>query len=173
MDKFEGVTQSQNFDKEDQFSILNLFSVATEKVLKQMTGIDAEINNFQRRHISCLSKDVIVEINVSGRWVGSCIFVLDSNTAFKLTSKMMGNMSVDDLEAEDMSSAISEFANISVGHALIELERQGIVAEMSPPIIKHNTDEQCQIVNCGEFSFCSFSTDVGEIEVGSFLVEGD
>lgn len=77
-------------------------------------------------------KDIAVIVGITGQLKGQVVISFNQETALGIASKMMGGMSVTELD--DMAkSAVSEIGNMVLGTSSTELAELDIVTDITPP----------------------------------------
>lgn len=92
-----------------------------------------EIAEIQEPQVNNNAKDICISINFDGSFSGQYIFSLNKHMAGQIAGNMMGGLAADELDEEDIISAVTELCNIAAGNASILLEKENIHINIEPP----------------------------------------
>mgnify|MGYP003592690868 CR=1 FL=1 len=82
---------------------------------------------------------LVISVGITGQLRGQAIFVFSKNVACNLASRMMMGMPVTELN--DMTkSALAELANMTMGNAMTNYSTQGILLDITPPMVYAGRD---------------------------------
>ncbi len=152
---------------------LDAFISSIEPVLHQMAQVPGSKKK-ETIHVNWSpSFDVAVHIGISGDIKGNFIICFKNRVSYKLSAAMMGGVPTRDLEKEDVASAVSEFANIAAGIAMVKLEKEGISSYISTPNIFFGKGSSITIPKMEETMVVTFTSAVGEFELNIFITENE
>lgn len=118
---------------------INPFVQSATSIIEQVARIQVERGDLALRPKMFPSPDVSVILGVTGDVKGQVLYGLSQETAMYLASRMMMGLEVK--EFDDVArSAIGELGNMITGNATGVLEKQGILANISPPAIVTGKD---------------------------------
>ncbi len=120
---------------------INPFVKAAIDVLKSEIGSDVERGKLRVESSKSATFDINVMIGVTGAAQGFVLYVMDSETAINIVSKMMGQP-FEEFDAL-AQSGIAEMGNVITGHASRGLSESGFVCNITPPTLI--TGKQTQI----------------------------
>lgn len=110
---------------------------------------------------SVTSSEISVILGVKGQLAGQIICSFKKDTALQIVGKMMGGMSITELD--EMSwSAVKEFGNWIAGTTATELSNEDCIIDVTPPV----TNEGSSIFHSSEkYLTLSLETTVGPIDI--------
>lgn len=111
---------------------INPFIVASQTVIKSISGIDAKLGKIYLKDSPFMGDSVIIIVGLTGKMRGQVTFSMNVPTALNIASKMMMGMPVTELD-EMAKSAISELTNMILGNTATLLYNKGIGIEITPP----------------------------------------
>lgn len=123
---------------------INPFVQAAQSVIKMFCGIETKLGKAYLRSSHFFVNQVVIMIGVIGKIKGQVYFELSIDTANKITSTMMGDMSVAELN-ELSKSAVSEIGNMIVGNASTIFANNDISINITPPYLL--TGEKIELFN--------------------------
>jgi chemotaxis protein CheX len=111
---------------------INPFIVASQTVIKLISGIDAKLGKIYLKDSPFKGENVVIIVGLTGKMRGQVTFSMNIPTALNIASKMMMGMPVNELD-EMARSAISELTNMILGNTATLLYNKGIGIEITPP----------------------------------------
>ncbi len=147
---------------------INPFISAFFNVLKQAAQTDGKRGQLTLRTSMLSSHDIAVLISIIGDLEGQVVYTMSEEVAKRLASAMMMGFPVEELN--DLArSAISEFANMVTGNAVMLLGSQGLKINISPPTLVKGKEMEITF----EIPMLSIpiSTPLGEMEIDVALRE--
>lgn len=118
---------------------INPFISAFFNVLKQAAQTDGKRGQLSLRTNTFSSYDILIIVSIIGDIEGQVVYSMKEEVAKKLASAMMMGFPVEELN--DLArSAISEFANMVTGNAVMLLGSQGLKLNISPPTLVKGKD---------------------------------
>lgn len=114
--------------------MINPFLESAHLVLQQMIQIEPVRGELAIKDVEFAHQYIWIKVGLKGNIAGDVVFGLHESVALKLISAMMGGMEV--IHIDDLGkSAISEIGNMISGNASTLLSNQGVVVDISPPIL--------------------------------------
>ncbi len=147
---------------------INPFISAFFSVLKQVAQADGKRGQLQLKTTPRPSYDVAVLLSVVGDIEGQVIYSMKEEVAKKLASAMMMGFPVEELN-DLAKSAVSEFANMVTGNAVMSLGAKGLKLDISPPTIVKGKD--LEVSSQISMLVIPISTPLGEMEIDVALRE--
>jgi len=147
---------------------INPFVSAFFNVLKQTAQVDGKRGQLALRTNFLSPYEVAVIIGLIGDLEGQVVYTMREDVAKNLASAMMMGFPVEELN--DLArSAISEFANMVTGNAVILLGSKGLKINISPPTLVKGKDIEITF----EIPMLSIpiSTPLGDMEIDVALRE--
>lgn len=97
------------------------------------------IHNMQRTGLGKKQKlmtdnDVNVILGLVGDTSGNVVISMQEKTACNIASVMMGGMAVETFDYMP-KSALCELSNMVVGHTLMQIEKTGLLLNITPPVL--------------------------------------
>lgn len=127
-----------------QARMINPFLESAHIVLQQMINVSPTRGDLSIKDVEFLHQYIWIKIGMKGNVNGDVVFGLHENVALKIISAMMGGVEVIQID-EIGRSAISELGNMISGNASTLLSNQGLVVDITPPIVldaQHTNDYQ-------------------------------
>ena len=118
---------------------LNPFIEASMNVVKDIAGLESELEKVCLRGNTFNGKDVIVIIGVTGALVGQVILTLNKESMDALVKHMFAGDS-DNLDSDLKKSAIAELTNMIVGNATSLFYKKGMKVLITTPTILTGKD---------------------------------
>ncbi|MGE5329577.1 MAG: chemotaxis protein CheX [Deltaproteobacteria bacterium] len=118
---------------------LNPFIEASMNVVKDIAGVDSELQKVCLRGNTFSGKDVIIIIGVTGALVGQVILTLNHLSMDMLVKHMFAGDS-DNLDIDLKKSAMAELANMIVGNATSLFYKKGMKVLITTPTILTGKD---------------------------------
>lgn len=115
---------------------VNLILDAFTNVMPQLGLSNIEKKNMSLRDKIITSTGVGIVISILGDIKGNIIYILSEEDAKTIASTMMMGMPVDVLD-EMSKSAVSELINMLTANAATNFANNGIVIDISPPMLIH------------------------------------
>lgn len=112
---------------------INVFLMATSKILQDMCGYDPKIGKPSVRNCDFMDDTVVIMIGVTGEMKGQIMLSFEDSVACDIAGKMM-MMPVQELD-EVSTSAICELGNMIMGNASTVFSVEGIGIDITPPTI--------------------------------------
>ncbi|NTV89636.1 MAG: chemotaxis protein CheX [Clostridiales bacterium] len=113
---------------------INPFIEAAQAVFKTLLGIDAKLGKIFIKTSPLDVGNMVIIIGVVGQIRGQVCLELDSSTAEKIVSGMMGGMTVTNMD-EIAKSAIAELGNMIMGNTCTIFSKNKISIDITPPTI--------------------------------------
>ena len=111
---------------------INPFIEASQTVLMQIANIEAKLGKVYLKESPYKGETVAIIVGLTGTIRGQALFIMNTQVALKIASKMMAGMPITELD-EISKSAISELANMILGNTATILYNKGIGIEITPP----------------------------------------
>lgn len=132
------------------------------------------IHNMQRTGLGKKQKlmtdnDVNVILGLVGDTRGNVVISMQENTACNIASIMMGGMAVDTFDYMP-KSALCELSNMVVGHTLMQIEKTGLLLNITPPVLI-NGKNLISLISQVETISIQFSSQAGDITMDVALEE--
>lgn len=127
-------------------ALINAFIQASINVIYQTTGLEGKSGQVYKKEAPYPSDSVVVLIGLTGNIYGSVTINLSEKLACRIASLMMGGMAVLSLE-EIAKSAIAELSNMILGNAGIQLSKNNINIDVTPPTILTGKNLQLSVHN--------------------------
>lgn len=143
-------------------NIINSFISAIAEVMPQLGFQDVKRGNLKLSNQPVTSRGIVVIVGLTKQLKGNVAYNMGINTAKKFASTMMMGMAVDSFD-EMAQSAISELVNMVTASAAIHLEKSGLIADISPPMVVFGKDSTT--------NFCTAQYIILEMFVDGELVE--
>lgn len=118
---------------------LNPFIEASMNVVKDIAGLESELQKVSLRGNTFSGKDVIIIIGVTGALVGQVILTLSHESMNNLVRVMFAGDS-DNLDIDLKKSAMAELANMIVGNATSLFYKKGMKVLITTPTILTGKD---------------------------------
>lgn len=118
---------------------LNPFIEASMNVVRDIAGVDSELQKVCLRGNTFSGKDVIIIIGVTGALVGQVILTLNHDSMNILVKHMFAGDS-DNLDIDLKKSAMAELANMIVGNATSLFYKKGLKVLITTPTILTGKD---------------------------------
>lgn len=112
---------------------INVFLMATSKILKDMCGYSAKVGKPSVKSCQFHSNTLVIMIGVTGEMRGQVMLAFEDVVACDIAGKMM-MMPITQLD-EISESAICELANMIMGNASTVFSVEGIGIDITPPTI--------------------------------------
>lgn len=106
---------------------------AAEKVLDFVTQEDIVKGEFALKRSDEIDYGVAIYFKVSGEVDGNMILNMDSDTALKICSLMLGEH-LEEVTTLGLDT-VAELGNMIVGNVISELNDSGVDMEISPPLV--------------------------------------
>ncbi|KAB3532914.1 chemotaxis protein CheX [Alkaliphilus pronyensis] len=116
--------------------LINSFLKAGQDVIKQMTGINMEIEKTYIKKPSD-NNNIAIVIGLKGELEGITAISMEEPLAMKMASIMMGGMPVSSLD-EISKSAVTELGNMILGNAASLLYNDGFKVDITTPQLIEN-----------------------------------
>ncbi|GAW27599.1 chemotaxis protein CheX [Carboxydocella sp. ULO1] len=116
-----------------QAELINPFIIAAREVLQQEIGSDVQIGQLSLDNHLLTSREVKVNIAMTGDVEGLIFYGLDQHQACQLASLMLGEP-IGEFN-KIVYSAVAEMGNVISGIATRELERAGYTTDISTPVV--------------------------------------
>jgi len=118
---------------------LNPFIEASMNVVKDIAGVESDLQKVCLRGNTFSGKDVIIIIGVTGALVGQVILTLNHGAMNILVKHMFAGDS-DNLDIDLKKSAMAELANMIVGNATSIFYKKGLKVLITTPTILTGKD---------------------------------
>ncbi|WP_129600395.1 chemotaxis protein CheX [Anaerophilus nitritogenes] len=138
---------------------INPFLEAFTKTLEQLGIMDIKKSNITKKNKFYVNFDLSTVISMQGTIQGNIALSMPKDTAQKLASTMMMNMSSSNID-DMVKSAIGELLSIIAGTASTMLTSLGISLQISPPLVLLEPSD----INSLETLAIDFETQLGKIE---------
>lgn len=132
------------------------------------------IHNMQRTGLGKKQKlmtdnDVNVILGLVGDTRGNVVISMQEKTACNIASVMMGGLTVENFDYMP-KSALCELSNMVVGHTLMQIEKTGLLLNITPPVLI-NGKNLISLISQVETISIQFSSQEGNIEMNVALEE--
>ena len=107
--------------------------------------------------------EVNIIIGLVGDIKGNVVLSMQEKTAMNIASKMMGGMPVNEFDLMP-KSAICELTNMVSGRSVSELEKIGVLTNITPPTLVHGHN-LISLISQVETLVVNFTAEEGEIEL--------
>src|SRR5690554_4337864 len=114
--------------------LINPFLESASVVIEQVIQVRPTTGKLAVQHIKFIENHIWIQIGMTGQMNGNIMFGLHEDVALKMVSAMMGGFTVTEMD-EMSKSAISELGNMISGNASTLLYNQGIIVDITPPIV--------------------------------------
>lgn len=106
--------------------------------------------------------EVNIIIGLVGDIKGNVVLSMQEKTAMNIASKMMGGMPVNEFDLMP-KSALCELTNMVSGRSVSELEKIGVLTNITPPTLVHGHN-LISLISQVETLVVKFAAEEGEIE---------
>jgi chemotaxis protein CheX len=106
--------------------------------------------------------EVNIIIGLVGDIKGNVVLSMQEKTAMNIASKMMGGMPVNEFDLMP-KSALCELTNMVSGRSVSELEKIGVLTNITPPTLVHGHN-LISLISQVETLVVKFTAEEGEIE---------
>ncbi len=113
---------------------LNPFIEASQNVIRDIAGLDSQLQKVYLRGNSFSGDEVIIIIGVTGALIGQVILTLNSKTMDILVKQMYAGDAAN-LDSDLKRSAIAELTNMIVGNASSVFYKKGLKMFITTPTI--------------------------------------
>lgn len=114
---------------------VNPFLEAATKVYRQVLGVELLRGRMEVRKSPAPSHDIAILVDVKGGAThGRVVFSLNIETAYKITRKLVPNVSDANLILE-YRDVLGEIANMIAGNAMSTFLRRGAELDLSTPLV--------------------------------------
>lgn len=113
---------------------INPFIEAAQSVTKTLCNVDTNLGKVHLKQSPFSVNQIVIMIGVVGKIKGQVCFELSNETAKKIASKMMGGMTITELD-EISKSAISEMGNMIMGSASTIFANNTVYIDITPPTL--------------------------------------
>lgn len=107
--------------------------------------------------------EVNIIIGLTGDIKGSVVLSMQEKTAINIASKMMGGMPISDFDLMP-KSALCELSNMVSGRSASELEKIGVMTNITPPTLIHGQN-MISLISQVETLVVQFSSEEGRLEL--------
>ena len=114
--------------------LINPFLESASIVIEQVIQVRPTSGELAIQRIKFIENYIWIQIGMTGQMTGNIMFGLHEDAALKMVSAMMGGFAVTEMD-EMSKSAISELGNMISGNASTLLYNQGIIVDITPPIV--------------------------------------
>lgn len=119
---------------------INAVCRATKTMMTNHFGVEISHQKPKGVQEFVASNEVSVVLGVHGQVTGQIICSLDEETAKKIVGTMMGGMTIEILD--DIGwSAIQEFGNWVAGSTAMELSKEDLLIDVTPPVVNDGTSK--------------------------------
>lgn len=115
-------------------NIVNPFISAVTEVMPQLGFQDIKRGNLRLSEQIIVCKGITAIVGLTKELKGNVAYNMTDQAALKFASTMMMGRAVDSLD-DLAQSAISELVNMITANASIQLEKGGIIVDISPPTV--------------------------------------
>lgn len=112
---------------------INVFLMATSKILQDMCGYNPKIGKPSVKNCDFMDDTLVIMIGVTGEMKGQVMLSFEDSVACDIAGKMM-MMPVEQLD-DVSTSAICELGNMIMGNASTVFSVEGIGIDITPPTI--------------------------------------
>jgi len=144
---------------------VNAFIEPAIAVLKQIANLDARVGAPRQQTVSLNSETILVVLGVRGDLTGTILFRFNLALARQILEHITGEQLTIDILDPRVKDALGELANIIVGNATGNLNRLGVRAAITPPIVATGTDANLVFPNAKELIAIPLITEIGEFEM--------
>lgn len=145
--------------------IENDYAVAVSKVGKDVLSgfLGLEVNSLEQRNLQAplVNKEVSVIIQVIGQVEGQVICSMSLKTVKQIVGRMMGGMSIHQMD-EIGWSAIQEFGNWIVSGIATEFSNNGIIVNITHPMVNEG---HATIHSINQYISVSLESEIGTIDI--------
>lgn len=114
---------------------VNAIMKGTRTIITSHLGLEAKmLKPYLLNKKSIPSNEISVILGLKGQLEGQLICSMQRKTAIHIISKMMGGMTVEDIDSIGWS-AIQEFGNWVAGHTATELSNVNCIIDVTPPVV--------------------------------------
>lgn len=130
------------------------------------------LHNMQRTGLGKKEKlmtdnDVNIILGLVGDNQGNVVLSMQEKTACNIASVMMGGMAVESFDYMP-KSALCEMSNMVVGHTLVQIEKAGLLLNVTPPVLISGKN-LVSLISQVETISIQFSSTEGNIEMNVAL----
>jgi len=144
---------------------LEAFVQPAVHVLETMAGISAQAGPVRKHTAITSSEAVTVMIGIKGDYTGTILFRFSERLACRIVKNLISpDHEIEELN-NDAQDALGELANVIVGNATGRLDKLGIQAIMTPPIITVGRNVKFVFPEINELIVVPLATQAGEIEM--------
>src|SRR5690554_4464348 len=119
--------------------LINPFLESASIVIEQVIQVRPTSGELAIQRIKFIENYIWIQIGMTGQMTGNIMFGLHEDAALKMVSAMMGGFAVTEMD-EMSKSAISELGNMISGNASTLLYNQGIIVDITPPIVVNSLE---------------------------------
>lgn len=135
-----------------------------------MLGVaDLQRTNLSKREKLKTDQDVNIIIGLTGGLQGNVVLSMFEETARNIASIMMGGMPVEQFDLIPRS-ALCELANMIAGNSVSNLEKMGVLVNITPPTLI-NGKNLVTMISQVETLVIQFSSSAGPIEMNVAIEE--
>jgi len=114
---------------------INPFVQGAQSALTMISGEPPKLGSLSLKKTPFAVRKVSIFVDIFGEIDGHVVFTLDTGDACIMASKMMGGMTVTELDTMS-SSALAELGNIIAGNIATKFSIKGIAVDISTPRFK-------------------------------------
>ncbi len=129
-----------------------------------MLGINSlSRTSLNKREQLKTKNEVNIIIGLVGDIKGNVVLSMQEKTAMNIASKMMGGLPVNEFDLMP-KSALCELTNMVSGRSVSELEKIGVLTNITPPTLIHGRN-LISLISQVETLVVNFTADEGDIEL--------
>jgi chemotaxis protein CheX len=144
---------------------INAFIEPAIAVLKQIAALEARVGVPRQQSVTLDAETILVVLGVRGDLTGTILFRFNLALARQILQHITGEQLTLDILDPRVKDALGELANIIVGNATGNLNRLGIRAAITPPIVATGISANLVFPNAKELIAIPLITEIGEFEM--------
>ena len=144
---------------------LNAFVEPAIHVLQTMAGLTAHVGPLRKQTVIPEADAVTVIIGIRGTLTGTVLFRFNKHLAVLIVKNITGTECTLNVINEDVQDALGELANVIAGNATGNLDKLGVHAMTTPPVIAIGSEVRLLFPNMDELIVIPLATQIGEIEM--------
>jgi|ADurb_Oil_01_Slu_FD_contig_21_4115560_length_510_multi_3_in_0_out_0_1 chemotaxis protein CheX len=141
---------------------INAFITGLVEVSRMLGISSLTRTGLSKREKLKTENEVNIIIGLVGDIKGNVVLSMQEKTAMNIASKMMGGMPVNEFDLMP-KSALCELSNMVSGRSVSELEKNGVLTNITPPTLVHGHN-LISLISQVETLVIKFAAEEGEIE---------
>lgn len=142
---------------------INPFIIGLQNTFNALNMANIQRTGLAKREKLKTDNEVNIIIGLVGDLKGNVVLSLPETTARNIASTMMGGMPVPELDMIP-KSALCEMTNMVAGSSVSQLEKMGVLLNITPPMLI-NGKNMITMISQVETLVISFNCDQGKLEM--------